>query len=158
MKKLRAALKKCIEFFIVFSPKIDEKSNPKVGKTLFARKIDEKSSPGAAFGANDRFLLDFGVPEGTDFLVWGTILTADPPPQNRTLTVNPCFQPPSFGILGFPRKRIRPYRDFDIFLVFSTLAHAFLGAHYLSLARLLFGFGMALSRLWPGFCVASARI
>ena len=79
MKESHAALKKCIVCFIDFSPKIDEKSNPKVGKTLFARKIDEKSSPGAAFGANDRFLLDFGVPEGTDFLVWGTILTADPP-------------------------------------------------------------------------------
>ena len=79
LKKSRAACKTCIDLFIDFSPKIDEKSNPKVGKTLFARKIDEKSSPGAAFGANDRFLLDFGVPEGTNFLVWGTILTADPP-------------------------------------------------------------------------------
>ena len=65
LKKLRAALEKCIDFLIKKSSKIDEKSSPKVRQTLFARKIDKKSLPGAAFGAKGRFLVDFGVPEGT---------------------------------------------------------------------------------------------
>ena len=64
-KKIRAALEKCIDFVIDFSPKIDEKSSPKVRKTLLARKIDEKSLPFAPFGAKDRFLVDFGDPQGT---------------------------------------------------------------------------------------------
>ena len=49
--------------------KIDDKSSPKVRKTLFARKIDKKSLPGAPFGAKDRFLVDFGVPEVTQKLL-----------------------------------------------------------------------------------------
>ena len=69
LKKLRAALEKCIVFLIEKSSKIDEKSSPKVRKTLFARKIDKKSLPGAPFGAKDRFLVDFGVPEGTPKLL-----------------------------------------------------------------------------------------
>ena len=69
MKNARAASKKCIDFFINFSLKINEKSSPKVRKTLFARKIDKKSLPGAPFGAKDRFLVDFGVPEGTQKLL-----------------------------------------------------------------------------------------
>ena len=69
LKKSRAALKKCIDFFIDFSSKIDEQTNPKVRKTLSARKFDKKSIPGAAFGANDRFLVDVGVPEGTQKLL-----------------------------------------------------------------------------------------
>ena len=69
LKKLRAALEKCIDFLIKKSSKIDEKSSPKVRKTLFARKIDKKSLPGAPFGAKDRFLVDFGVPEGSPKLL-----------------------------------------------------------------------------------------
>ena len=65
LKKLRAALEKCIDFLIKKSSKIDEKSSPKVRQTLFARKIDKKSLPGAPFGAKDRFLVDFGDPQGT---------------------------------------------------------------------------------------------
>ena len=65
LKKLRAALEKCIDFLIKKSSKIDEKSSPKVRKTLLARKIDKKSLPGALFWAKDRFLVDFGIPEGT---------------------------------------------------------------------------------------------
>ena len=38
-------------------------------KTLFARRIYNKSLPGAPFGAKGRFLVDFGVPEGTLKLV-----------------------------------------------------------------------------------------
>ena len=68
MKKIRAALKKRIDLFIKFSPKIDKKSSPKVRKTIFARKFDKKSLPGAPFGAKDRFLVDFGIPEGTQKL------------------------------------------------------------------------------------------
>ena len=65
LKKLRAALEKCIEFLIKKTSKIDEKSSPKVRKTLLARKIDKKSLPGTPFGATDRFLVDFGDPQGT---------------------------------------------------------------------------------------------
>ena len=65
MKTLRAAFKKCIDFFFEFSPKIDENPSPKVRKTIFARKIDEKSLPGPLFWVKDRFLVDFWVPEGT---------------------------------------------------------------------------------------------
>ena len=65
LKRLRAALKKCIDLFINVSSKIDEKSCQKVRKTLFARKIDKKSLPGAPFGIKDRFWANFGVPEGT---------------------------------------------------------------------------------------------
>ena len=65
LKKMRAALEKCIDFLIKKSSKIDDKSSPKVRKTLFARKIDKKSLPGAPFGAKDRFLVDFGDPQGT---------------------------------------------------------------------------------------------
>ena len=65
LKKMRAALEKCIDFLIKKTSNIDDKSSPKVRKTLFARKIDNKSLPGAPFGAKDRFLVDFGVPEGT---------------------------------------------------------------------------------------------
>ena len=65
MKKARAAFKKCIDFFIDFSSKIDEKSSPEVRKTLFARKIDKITLPGTPFLAKDRFLVDFWVPEGT---------------------------------------------------------------------------------------------
>ena len=64
MKKSRAASNKCINFFIDFSLKNNEKSSPKVRKTLFARKFDEKSLPGDLFGATDWFLGYFGVPEG----------------------------------------------------------------------------------------------
>ena len=65
MKKARAAFKKCIDFFIDFSPKIDDKSSSEVRKTLFARKIDKITLPGTPFLAKDRFLVDFWVPEGT---------------------------------------------------------------------------------------------
>ena len=65
LKKMRAALEKCIDFLINKTSKIDEKPSPKVRKTLFARKIDKKSLPGAPFGAKDRFLIDFGALEGT---------------------------------------------------------------------------------------------
>ena len=68
LKNLRAALEKCIDLLIKKTSKIDEKSNPKVRRTLSARKIDKKSLPGASFGAMDRFLVDFGVPEGTQKL------------------------------------------------------------------------------------------
>ena len=34
-------------------------------KTLFARNVDKKSLPGAPFGSKDRFLVDFGDPQGT---------------------------------------------------------------------------------------------
>ena len=34
-------------------------------KTIFARKFVKKSLPGAPFGAKDRFLVDFGDPQGT---------------------------------------------------------------------------------------------
>ena len=69
LKKPRAALKKCIDFCIDFSPKINEKSSPKVRKTLFARKNDKKSLPDAPFGAKGRFWVDFWVPVGTLKLV-----------------------------------------------------------------------------------------
>ena len=69
MKNSHAALKKCIDFVIEISPKINEKSIPKVRKTLFARKFDKKSLPGASLGAKDRFLVDFGVPEGSQKLL-----------------------------------------------------------------------------------------
>ena len=65
LKKLRTALEKCIDFLIKKSSKIDEKPSPKVRKTLLARKIDKKTLPGAPFGAKDRFLVDFGDPQGT---------------------------------------------------------------------------------------------
>ena len=65
MKKSRAALKKCVMFFISFSPKIDENLGLKVRKTMFARKFNEKSRPGALCWVKDRFLVDFWVPEGT---------------------------------------------------------------------------------------------
>ena len=68
-KSVRAALEKCIDVLMKKTSKIDEKSSPKVRKTLFARKIDNKSLPGAPFGAKDRFLVDFGVPEGTQKLL-----------------------------------------------------------------------------------------
>ena len=58
-------MKNGIDFFIEFSPKIDEKSSPEVRKTLFARKIDKITLPGTPFLAKDRFLVDFWVPEGT---------------------------------------------------------------------------------------------
>ena len=64
LKKLRAALEKCIDFSIKKSPKIDDKSSPKVRKTLLARKIGKNTLPGAPFGAKDRFLVDFGGPPG----------------------------------------------------------------------------------------------
>ena len=69
LNKLRAALEKCIDLLFKKTSKIDEKSSPKVRRTLFARKIDKKSLPGAPFGAKDRFLVDFGVPEGTQKLL-----------------------------------------------------------------------------------------
>ena len=65
LKKTHAALKKCIVFFIDFSSKFDEKSSPKVTKTIFTRKIDNFSLPGTTFWAKDRFLVDFWVLEGT---------------------------------------------------------------------------------------------
>ena len=65
LKKLRAALEKCIDFLIKISRNIDDKSSPKVRKALLARKIDKKALPGVPFGAKDRFSVDFGVPEGT---------------------------------------------------------------------------------------------
>ena len=69
MKTFCAALKKYIDFFVVFSPKIDGKSSPKVRKTPFARKIDKKPLPDIHFWFRDRFLVDFGVPEGTPKLL-----------------------------------------------------------------------------------------
>ena len=42
LNKLRAALEKYIDFLIKKTSKIDEKSNPKVRKTLCTRKIDKK--------------------------------------------------------------------------------------------------------------------
>ena len=65
MKKARAALITCIDFFIDFSFKIDGNPSPKVAKTIFVRKNNEKSLPGALFWAKDRFLIDLEVPEGT---------------------------------------------------------------------------------------------
>ena len=58
-------MRKYIIFSISFSPKIDENLSLKVRKTMFARKFNKKSRPGALFWAKDRFLVDFGVPEGT---------------------------------------------------------------------------------------------
>ena len=65
LKKLRAALEKCIDFLIKKSSKIDDKSSPKVRKTLLARKVDKRLIPAAPFGAKDRFLVDFGGAQGT---------------------------------------------------------------------------------------------
>ena len=65
LKKMRAALEKCIDFLIKFSSKIEENPSPKVRKTIIATKIDKKSLPGALFRAKDQFLVDFWVPEGT---------------------------------------------------------------------------------------------
>ena len=65
LKKSCAALKKCIDVFVVFSPKIDEKSSPKVRKSPFARKIDKNTLPCTPFWVRDRFVVDFWVPEGT---------------------------------------------------------------------------------------------
>ena len=64
LKKLRAALEKCIDFLIKNASTIDEKASPKMRKARFARKFDE-TLPGAPFGAKDRFLVDFGDPQGT---------------------------------------------------------------------------------------------
>ena len=50
------------------SPKIDENLSLKVRKSMFARKFNKKSRPGALFWAKGRFLVDFGVPEGTQKL------------------------------------------------------------------------------------------
>ena len=58
-------MKTCVVFFISFSREIDENLSLKVRKTMFARKVNKKSRPGALFWAKDRFLVDFGVPEGT---------------------------------------------------------------------------------------------
>ena len=69
VEKFARGFGKMHRFFDQESSKIDEKSSPKVRKTLFARKIDKKSLPGAPFGAKDRFLVDFGVPEGTQKLL-----------------------------------------------------------------------------------------
>ena len=69
VEKFARGFEKMHRFFIQFSPKIDDKSSPKVRKTLFARKIDKTSLPGAPFGAKDRFLVDFGVPEGTQIFL-----------------------------------------------------------------------------------------
>ena len=65
LKKTHAALKKYAVFLSTFSPKIDENSSPKVTETLFVRNFDKTSLPGVPFGAKDRFLIDFWVPEGT---------------------------------------------------------------------------------------------
>ena len=65
MEKSRAALKKCIVFFISFSSKIEENLSLKMRKTRFVRKFGKKSRPGALFWVKDRFLVDFWVPEGT---------------------------------------------------------------------------------------------
>ena len=69
VEKNARSFDKSIILFIECSPKIDEKSSPTVRKALFARKFDKQSLPGAPFGANDRFLVDFGVPEGTQKLL-----------------------------------------------------------------------------------------
>ena len=45
-------------------PKIDLESR----KTAFAAKIDKKAFPGTAFLAKNRFLVLFGLPEGTQKL------------------------------------------------------------------------------------------
>ena len=65
---MRAALKKCVVFLIVFSTKINEKSSAKVIKTQLARKNDKKSVSGASFGAKGRFLVDFGNPAGPSWV------------------------------------------------------------------------------------------
>ena len=76
-KKLRAALEKRIDFLIKKTSKIDEKSSPKVRRTLFAKQIDKRSLPGAPFGAKDRFLVDFGQSSQTGDHHWaGTLLAA----------------------------------------------------------------------------------
>ena len=62
VEKIARSFEKMHRFFINFSPKIDEKSKPKVRKTIFAIKIDEKPLPGTPFWAKDRFLVDFGRP------------------------------------------------------------------------------------------------
>ena len=69
MKKTRAVVKKHVCFFIDFSWKIKQKSTKKSRKTTFATKIDKKAFLGAPFFAKSRFLVDFGVPEGTVKLV-----------------------------------------------------------------------------------------
>ena len=68
LKKMRAALKKCVDFLIVFSTKIDEKSSSKAIKTVLTRKIEKKSVPGVPFEAKDRFLVDFGDPAGPSWV------------------------------------------------------------------------------------------
>ena len=65
VEKIARGFEKMHHCFISFSPKIDDNLSLKVRKTMFARKFNEKSRPGALFCANDRFLVDFGVPEGT---------------------------------------------------------------------------------------------
>jgi len=52
-------------FFIKFSSKIDGKSMPKVRKTISARKIYKMSLPGTTFCAKNQFLVDLGVPAGS---------------------------------------------------------------------------------------------
>ena len=89
LKKLCAALEECIVLSIKKSSKIDEKSSPKVRQTLFARKIDKQSLPGAPFGAKDRFLVDFGDPQGSQ----------KQPKGWSSLTFCRLWEPPS-GHLG----------------------------------------------------------
>ena len=69
MKKNTRGCEKHVCFFIDFPWKIDQKSIKKSTKTVFATKIDKKAFPGALFVAKSRFLVDFGVPEGTQKLL-----------------------------------------------------------------------------------------
>ena len=62
VEKVARGFGKCIDLLIKKSSNIDDKSSPKVRKTLLAGKTDEKSLPGAPFGAKNRFLVDFGDP------------------------------------------------------------------------------------------------
>ena len=62
MNRSCAALKRCIDFCIKFSSKIDEKSSPKARITISATRIDKISPPGTPFGAKDRFLVNFWRP------------------------------------------------------------------------------------------------
>ena len=63
--KIARSFEKMHHFFISFSSKIDENLSLKMRKTRFVGKFDKKSRPGALFGVKDRFLVGFGVPEGT---------------------------------------------------------------------------------------------
>ena len=65
VEKITRGFEKIRCFLSTLLPKINENSSPKLTETLFVRNFDKKSLPGVPFGAKDRFLIDFWVPEGT---------------------------------------------------------------------------------------------